>query len=152
MVGGIHLSCEEHYGMNLLFVVLIHKALMSCAFGTLLESSTAPRSMFLYFMLTYGFSSTVGILTGTLMSKFGFVTPQLLRSMRGTDLVVTALTAGVYLFIAAMKMIPAGLTNESSSSALEKSEQSTRGGEKTVKFVFFVTGFLAAVIPKLLLP
>lgn len=151
MVGGIHLSSEEHYGVQLFVVVLIHKALMACAFGTLLESSTAPRSLFLYFMLTYCSSSAVGILSGTMMSKYGFVTPQLMRSTRNTDLVITALTAGVYLFIATMKMIPASLVVDPKREQ-DSSDASLQAGEKPIKFAMFIGGFLFAVVPKLLLP
>jgi hypothetical protein len=148
MVGGIHLSSEEHYGVQLLLVVLVHKALMACAFGTLLESSTAPRSIFLYFMLTYSSSSAIGILTGTLMSKYGFVTPRLLRSLRVTDHIVTALTAGVYLFIAAMKMIPASLADDRRDQARVAGVDVS---EKWVRFSVFVGGFLFAVVPKMLI-
>lgn len=155
MVGGIHLSCEKHASVSLLALVVVHKALMATAFGTLLESSTAPRSIFLYFMLTYCFSATVGILAGTVMSKYGFVTANLLRSLQRTDLVITALAAGVYLYIATMKMIPAGvLTNTESlqdSTGPAASSSAFRNNEKAVKYVCFVVGFLAVVVPKLLL-
>ena len=154
MVGGIHLSSEEHYSVQLLVVVIIHKALMSSAFGTLLEPSTAPRSVFLYFMLTYCFSSAVGIVTGTLMSSFGYITPHLLSTMQHADLVVTALTAGVYLYIATLKMIPAGLSTDPASASGETtapSIPSIPSDEKIVRFSLFVVGFLFAVVPKLLL-
>lgn len=147
MVGGIHLSCEKHSGLMLFAVVAVHKALMACAFGTLLESSTAPRSVFLYFMLTFCFSSTVGMLTGTLLSKYDFVSPPLLRSLGSTDLVITALSAGVYLYIATMKMIPAGLLQ---ASAEEQRNVTSQQGLKALKFGLFAAGFLAAVLPKLL--
>lgn len=150
MVGGMHLSSEEHYGVQLLVVVVIHKALMACAFGTLLESSTVPRGVFLYFMLCYSCSSAVGILTGTLMSKYGVVTHGLLRSMQNTDFVISALTAGIYLFISSLKMIPASLAADGlrpSGSSLPSVEPS----EKWVRFAMFTGGFLFAVVPKLLL-
>lgn len=152
MVGGIHLSCEEHYSVQLFVVVIIHKALMSCAFGTLLESSTAPRSVFLYFMLTYCSSSAVGMLTGTFMSSFGYVTPHLLSTMQHADLVITALTAGVYLFIATLKMIPAGLSTDPASASGETTASSIPQDEKLVRFALFVAGFAFAVVPKLVLP
>lgn len=156
MVGGIHLSCEKHAGISLLMLVVVHKALMAAAFGTLLEASTAPQSIFLYFMLTYCLSATVGILTGTFMSKFGLVTAGLLRSMQRTDLVITALAAGVYLYIATMKMIPAGvLTSVESLQDSNAGPASTssiyKRNEKVAKYVCFVVGFLAVVVPKLLL-
>lgn len=156
MIGGMHLSCEEHYSVSLLLVVLTHKALMSCAFGTLLESSTEPRSVFLYFMMTFSLSTTIGILTGTILSKSGHVTAKLLRSTSLTDLKITALTAGVYLYIACMKMIPAGLLTDSStltsSSSSSGSSSDMQGREKIIKFGVFLLGFVCTVLPKLLLP
>ena len=148
MVGGIHFSCEEHTGLSILTVMVLHRALMACAFGTLLESSTAPRSIFLYFMLTYCFSTTVGIFAGTFMSAFGFVSVSLLRTLGKTDLVITALSAGVYLYIATIKMIPAGLLQASTE---EQRDVTMQTSQKALKFGLFLSGFLVAVLPKLLL-
>ena len=80
------------------------------------------------------------------MSEYGFVTPQMQRNTRALDLVVTALTAGVYLFISTMKMIPAGLVIHPA-----RGETIAEEGEKRVKFALFLGGLLFAVIPKLLL-
>jgi hypothetical protein len=150
MLGAVHLSCEEHPSIGLFAVVASHKALMAASFGALLEASTAPRELFVFFMLTFSFSSFVGTIAGTAASSFGWVPTRRLHTIRSVDMFVTALTAGVYLYIATMKMVPAGvLTPTNKASVAARSDN--RCSENVDKFVSFLGGFLCTVVPKLFL-
>eukprot|EP00600_Ochromonadales_sp_CCMP1393_P009957 CAMPEP_0174974460 /NCGR_PEP_ID=MMETSP0004_2-20121128/11853_1 /TAXON_ID=420556 /ORGANISM="Ochromonas sp., Strain CCMP1393" /LENGTH=298 /DNA_ID=CAMNT_0016225109 /DNA_START=183 /DNA_END=1079 /DNA_ORIENTATION=- len=150
---GLHFSCQEHGTVAILLTMALHKSLMACTFGTMLESSTAPRSIFLYFMFTYSLSSPVGIITGTMLSDNGFVSAQLTNSLKYTDLIITALAAGVYLYTATIRMIPNSLLSHhpddesNSTSSSSHSRQSSIAHGKPLRFASFVLGCVVTAVP-----
>ncbi|KAJ1433837.1 Zinc/iron permease [Ochromonadaceae sp. CCMP2298] len=146
MLSGLHFTTREHSGAAVLLVMAAHKALMACAFGTMLEASTAPRSIVLYFMFTYSFSSPVGIVLGAVLSETVSVSSGSAAALKYTDLIVTALTAGVYLYTATMRLIP---------NALLRGEPNLAGGgfiqTKAAKFACFLAGCALTIIPTVMI-
>jgi hypothetical protein len=146
MLSGMHFTTREHSGVAVLLVMAAHKALMACAFGTMLEASTAPRSIVLYFMFTYSFSSPVGIVLGAVLSETVSVSSGSAAALKYTDLIVTALTAGVYLYTATMRLIP---------NALLRGEPNLAGGgfiqTKAAKFACFLAGCALTIIPTVMI-
>lgn len=166
MLGGLYFSTKVHYTTAMLAIVAFHRFLMSCAMGTMLESTSAPRSIFVYFMFTYSLSSPMGIIAGTILFENNLLTDKMLVVLKYFSIMVNSLAAGVYLYIATRKMIPDGVLSDSTDTSVSNNDNSGRNSirhtvvkdafsvlqsDKTIKFASFVLGLLVTTLPTVLL-
>lgn len=144
-IAGAYYSAHKENNLALFFVIAFHKSLMACVFGMILETPTpTPRNLFTLYMLLFCFSSPFGILLGAIIMKIGIASVEVLSILKMCKLFIYSLAAGLYLYVAIMQMIPLTFGMRS------KSDQHNVG-VKTVKFAAFLTGFVSAIVPALLL-
>ncbi len=148
-LSGIVLGYVEHSDYFELVQYLLTKALMSITFGTVLESLSAPPSIFQWFAFIFTSSSPLGILLGAYVIPSMLSSDSLMPAVSYCISFVSALAAGVFLNIAVMNMIPAELYAMDNLPEDENSGTGNSSGqnEKLFKLAAFVLGFVVTISP-----
>lgn len=148
-LAGITLGYEQHSDYSVLIQYVVSKALMSCTFGTVLESLSAPPSIFQWFTFTFTICSPLGIMLGAYILPHMFASSVgLVPAVHSVSGYVGAFAAGTFLNIAVMNMIPAELYSmDASSSSAGSAARSSGSNNRILKLSAFVIGYVLTIAP-----